>query len=81
MQTFAPRLRRYDYHDSAKDGALYCRCGTVAPAEITEYYRHYHVLGCTRCRTPLALVDHPLSQEFEIFDGYPLSGVNNPLAA
>lgn len=81
MHTLTPRLRRYDYHDPSKETALYCRCGFVAPGEITEYYRHYHVLGCARCRTPLALVDHPLSVEFELGDVFGGAGVSGHLAA
>lgn len=66
-------LRRYQYQDAAKEAPLYCPCGMIAPGEIVEYYRYYHVLGCMRCRTHLAMVDHPISTEF--FDGlWPVRG-------
>jgi hypothetical protein len=53
-------LHRFDYNDLDKDRPLPCRCGFTAPGEIIEYYRFYHVLGCMRCQSRLAIVGHPV---------------------
>lgn len=60
MNTPIKPLARFDYEDVAKDLPLHCHCGVAAPGEIVEYYRLYHVLGCMNCRTPLAVVEHPV---------------------
>ena len=72
MKKNIQELRRYEYQDPAKERAFYCLCGVLAPPEIIEYYRFYHVLGCMRCRTPLAVVDHPRSMEYEFGEPAPL---------
>lgn len=60
MNTPIKPLARFDYEDVAKEFPLHCQCGLAAPGEIVEYYRLYHVLGCMNCRTPLAVVEHPV---------------------
>lgn len=60
MNTPIKPLARFDYENVAKDLPLHCQCGLAAPGEIVEYYRLYHILGCMKCRTPLAVVEHPV---------------------
>ncbi|MBL0057608.1 MAG: hypothetical protein IPP35_00425 [Elusimicrobia bacterium] len=81
MKSSLAPIRRFDYHNPAKEAPLYCPCGFTAPGEIVEYYRFYHVLGCSRCRTHLALVDHPVSTEFEVLEATPWAGANHFIAA
>ena len=59
MNNVAQPLPQFDYFDPAKEASFLCLCGHHAAAEIIEYYRHYHVLGCSRCSRELAVVDHP----------------------
>jgi hypothetical protein len=60
MNTPIKPLARFDYEDVVKDLPLRCQCGVAAPGEFVEYYRLYHVLVCMKCRTPLAVVEHPV---------------------
>ena len=63
MNAVVKPLPQLDYFDPRKEAPFRCRCGHRAPADITEYYRHYHILGCARCGRQLAMVDHPTPAE------------------
>jgi hypothetical protein len=60
MNKPAQPVQSFGYDDLEKELPLPCPCGFTAPGEIVEYYRLYHVLGCMRCQTRLAIVAHPV---------------------